>query len=164
MAQTWFEVDGDADRRRRAAAPFLVIGYALVVAGGLVAAVTHPTGFELGSWTAAYLVLVGGVAQATLGGAQAWLARGAPSSSVVRLELVLWNSSVAAVLVGTLAGLPWVTSLGGVVVVAALVVFLVGVPLSPVSPRWAVAVFRGLILFVLLSAPVGLVLAWIRRG
>ena len=43
--------------------PFLLIGSLCTIAGGLVAAVTRPTGFVLGSWTAAFLVLVGGVAQ-----------------------------------------------------------------------------------------------------
>ena len=36
---------------------FLALGSIAVVGGGIVAAVTGPTDFELGSWVAAYLVL-----------------------------------------------------------------------------------------------------------
>ena len=43
--------------------PFVLVGSVCIVAGGLVAAVSRPSGFELGSWLAAYLVLVGGVAE-----------------------------------------------------------------------------------------------------
>ena len=46
---------------------FVAAGSSCVVVGGLVAAATGPTGFEDGSWVAAYLVLVGGVAQIALG-------------------------------------------------------------------------------------------------
>jgi hypothetical protein len=42
---------------------FVAVASALIVAGGLVAAVNGAAAFAHGSWLAAYLVLVGGVAQ-----------------------------------------------------------------------------------------------------
>ncbi|HRW41812.1 MAG TPA: hypothetical protein P5193_09740, partial [Microthrixaceae bacterium] len=73
------------------ARPFVVVGAVAVVAGGAVAAVTRPTGFELGPWLAAFLVLVGGVAQIALGAGQAWVADRVPASATVRSELAVWN-------------------------------------------------------------------------
>jgi hypothetical protein len=46
---------------------FLATAAAMVVAGGSVAAVNGASSFAHGSWLAAYLVLVGGVAQLLLG-------------------------------------------------------------------------------------------------
>ena len=45
---------------------FVVLGAVAIVAGGLIAAVTRPSGFAEGPWLAAYLVLVGGVALTSL--------------------------------------------------------------------------------------------------
>src|SRR3546814_20131767 len=50
-------------------------------------------GFEHGSWLAAYLVLVGGVAQIALGGGQAWLADRVPRARTTRTEAWSWNRS-----------------------------------------------------------------------
>ncbi|MBS7547854.1 hypothetical protein [Dietzia massiliensis] len=41
----------------RAMREFVLVGLTAIIAGGLVAAVTGPTGFDEGSWVAAYLVL-----------------------------------------------------------------------------------------------------------
>ena len=90
----------------RAARPFVGIGAVLITAGGLVAAITHPTDFELGSWLAAYLVLVGGVAQIALGLGQSWLAEQTPRPATVRAEVASWNVAVAATIVGSLASAP----------------------------------------------------------
>jgi hypothetical protein len=53
------------DRYARA---FFVVAGALVVVGGIVAAVNSASPFPHGSWLAAYLVLVGGASQVALGG------------------------------------------------------------------------------------------------
>ena len=58
----------------KGAVAFGAVALLCVVAGGLVAAVTGPLRLEHGSWAAAYLVLVGGVAQGALGIAQYFLA------------------------------------------------------------------------------------------
>lgn len=153
-----------AAERAEATEPFVVAGTISVIAGGLIAALTRPTGFTLGPWVAAYLVLVGGVAQIALGGGQALLAERPPPAALVRLEFVVWNLAVAAVLVGTLVPVVTVTMVGGVVTGGALVLFLGGVRRVRSSPRWALNLYRGVGLFVLLSTPVGLVLAWLRHG
>lgn len=156
----------DAIERWRWAVPFVVIGSVAVVAGGLVAAVTGPTDFEHGSWLAAFLVLVGGVAFIALGAGQAWLTSERPSERVVRLELGVWNAGVAATIVGTLVTAPWLTTIGGLATLAALAVFLRTVlrPRAADVPRWA---WRGYVAGVgvlLVSTPIGLLLAWIRAG
>ncbi|MCE5292393.1 MAG: hypothetical protein LLG14_24605, partial [Nocardiaceae bacterium] len=52
---------------RQHADALVVLGMSQVILGGLVAAVTRPLALTHGSWLAAYLVLVGGVAQYTMG-------------------------------------------------------------------------------------------------
>jgi hypothetical protein len=144
--------------------PFLVVGVTSIIAGGIIAAVTRPTGFALGSWSAAYLVLVAGVAQIALGVGQAWLAGEAPSRAEVRIELVAWNTAVVATIVGTLLGAPLVTTLGGVALVVALVRFLAGVRSAGGASNASLVLYRLVLTIVLVSTPVGLVLAWIRHG
>lgn len=144
--------------------PFLVVGSASIVAGGITAAVTRPTGFALGSWMAAYLVLVAGVAQIVLGVGQARLAGEAPSRAEVRIELVAWNGAVLATIVGTLIAAPLVTTLGGVALVVALLRFLAGVRNGGGSSNPPLVLYRLVLTIVLVSTPVGLVLAWIRHG
>lgn len=56
----WQRVDGYAWT-------FAVAAGTMIVAGGLVAAINSAAPFAHGSWLAAYLVLVGGVAQLLLG-------------------------------------------------------------------------------------------------
>jgi hypothetical protein len=150
--------------RWSAARPFLVIGSVCIVAGGGVAAITRPTEFELGSWLAAYLVLVGGVAQIAFGVGQAWLAEDSPRPGEVRAEVATWNVGVVATIVGTLTPAPIVTTLGGVATVVALALFLLGVRRPGAAPRWAQILYRGVAAIVLISTPVGLTLAWIRHG
>jgi hypothetical protein len=143
----------------------LAVGAACVVAGGLVAAITRPTGFDLGSWLAAFLVLVGGVAPIVLGTGQAWLAAEAPPPGRVRAEATTWYLGVAATVGGTLAGAPVVTTLGGLASAAALVLFLRGVARPGPGRRGAALVlYRAVAAVVLVSTPVGLALAWLRHG
>jgi hypothetical protein len=144
--------------------PFLVVGSAAIVAGGVTAAVTRPTEFELGSWVAAYLVLVAGIAQIALGVGQARLAREAPDRAEVVVELIAWNASVVATIVGTLVGAPVVTTLGGIVLVFALLRFLAGVRTAIAPSNRSLALYRVVLTVVAISTPVGIALAWIRHG
>ena len=146
-----------------AARPFVVIGCTSIVAGGVVAAVTRPIGFELGSWLAAFLVLVGGVAQIALGAGQAWMAGTPPRPATVAIETVAWNLGIVATIVGSIASAPIVTAAGAVAVVAGLVLFLRGVQ-DATGPRGPRLLYRGVIVVVLISTPIGLVLAWTRHG
>lgn len=143
--------------------PFVVIGSASTIGGGLVAAVTGPTEFELGAWLAAFLVLVGGAAQIALGAGQAWLADAPPSPRVVRAETWAWNIGVLGTTVGTLTSTPVVTTVGGGATVVALVLFIAGVRRSSSAPGWALLAYRSVAWVVLLSTPVGLTLAWVRH-
>jgi len=154
----------DGAERCRGAVPFLVIGSSSIVAGGLVAAVTRPTGFDLGPWVAAFLVLVVGVAQIALGAGQAWLADQRPRPVTTRRELIAWNLGILATLVGSLQGAPVVTSAGGLVTVVALAWFLGPVWASTSGPRWARLVYRAGVAVLLVSAPIGVLLAWTGSG
>jgi hypothetical protein len=144
--------------------PFLLVGAASIVAGGVVAAVSRPSDFGNGPWLAAYLVLVVGMAQIALGGGQAWLAAAVPPTSLVRRELLAWNVGAVGVVVGTLTAVPVVTTVGGALSVAALVLFLGGVRQTGAVPAWARMTYRGIVTFVLLSIPVGLFMAWTRHA
>lgn len=151
------------------ARPFVVVGAVAVVAGGAVAAVTRPTGFELGPWLAAFLVLVGGVAQIALGAGQAWVADRLPDTRTVRAELTIWNIGLAATIAGSLLPAPQLTALGGVAVLIALALFLSATrshhdAAEPVAPRWARILYPLGIVVVLISTPIGLVLSWTRHG
>jgi hypothetical protein len=146
----------------QSAVPSVVVGAACVVAGGLVAAVTRPAGWEHGSWIAAFLVLVAGVAQISLGVGQAWFA-GPLRRSSVAAEAVAWNVGAAATIVGTLAAQPVVTTAGGLALAAALVLYLAGVREAR-GNRWALSLYRSVAAIVLISVPIGTGLAWIRHG
>lgn len=154
----------DVVARWPAVRPFAVVGTLGIVAGGIVAAVSRPAGFGHGSWLAAYLVLITGVAQIALGGGQAWLDTDVPTSALVTRELVAWNVGAAGVVVGTLVDVPVVTTLGGLVTMAALALFLLGVRATGPAPRWAGLLYRAVAVIVLASIPIGLVMAWTRRS
>ncbi len=148
----------DYAARSSAAMPFGVLGAASVVAGGLVAAITAPAGLERGSWVAAYLVLVTGVAQVALGAGQAYLAPAAPSRAVVVTEFAAWNLGSASVVTGTLMGAVPIVDLGGVLLVGALALLAVTVRGSRVG-RWWLRLYWLLVAVLLISVPVGLLLA-----
>jgi hypothetical protein len=147
----------------RRAAPAAAVGAASVVVGGLVAAVTATAPSEHGAWLAAYLVLVGGVAQIALAVGQALLATGSPSPRTLAVEITAWNLGNVAVVVGTLTGHPTLVGLGGALLVLALA--LLGTGVRRAGHRgdrlrwWALLAFRLLLLTLLVSIPVGLWLA-----
>ena len=149
--------------RWRSASAFVYVGVASVVVGGLVAAATRPTGLEHGSWLAAYLVLVSGVAQIGLGAGQAWLARTPPSRGTTGWELLLWNGGDVAVVAGTLAAAPPAVDVGGLALLAALVLFLAGVRRARTADG-LLLVYRLLTLVVAVGIPIGLVLSGLRHG
>jgi len=140
---------------------FIWAGVVCVIAGGLVSASTAPSPSEHGSWAAAYLVLVGGVAQVGLGVGQAWLAPDVASTRLTRLtnlQLVGWNVGNAAVIGATLSGLTPVVDAGGALLVATLVACVSKVR-HPARRGLPLQAFRALVILLLVSIPVGLVLA-----
>ncbi|HVW16964.1 MAG TPA: hypothetical protein VHB30_01835, partial [Solirubrobacteraceae bacterium] len=99
---------------------------AMIVAGGLVAAVDSAVPFGHGSWLAAYLVLVGGVAQLVLGAGRLALPAPRRSAALGRAQLVLWNAGIAAVAVGVFVGRAAPVLAGSAIVLAALGCFALG--------------------------------------
>lgn len=155
-----------------AARPFAVIGGLAIVAGGLVAAVTSAAPSEHGAWAAAYLVLVVGVAQVGLGVGQALLAPTPPTRRLVLVECLMWNGGSAAVLTGTVLDRVRLVDAGGVVLALALAALWWGVrgpghrkgSASGWAAGWAWWAYRGVIVVVLVSIPVGLALARLGAG
>lgn len=144
----------------RPAGVFLVIGCCSVVAGGMVAAVTGPWNLDYGSWLAAYLVLVCGVAQCAIGVAQAWLT-GLPITSALEwTQVSCWNLGNAAVIAGTLASVPVLVDAGGVLL--ALTFGIAALVFRRPAPRLIGWVYRGVLAVLFVSIPIGIVLAHLR--
>lgn len=157
-------VGGDLPRLRwPEVAPSAVIGTLCVVAGGMVAAVTAPVASEESSWAAAYLVLVGGVAQAALGVGSAALAPRTSSRRTRLAAIVLWNLGNAAVLAGVLAGRTAFVDAGGAALVVALLLMSRSVRHS-IGPRLLTVGYWALLVLLAVSIPTGLVLTRIRGG
>jgi hypothetical protein len=142
--------------------PFVAPGAAAVIAGGIAAAVTGPTGWERGSWVAAFLVLVVGVGQIGLGAGQAIFAAGPPSRRRIAIQVAMLNVGSLCVLTGTLAAAPGVVTAGGLTFAGALVMF-VRTPQRR-GDRWAGLshAYTALLVVLLVSTPIGLALAWFR--
>jgi hypothetical protein len=131
----------------------------LIVAGGLVAAVNSAAPFAHGSWLAAYLVLVGGVAQALLGiGRAGGGDPGRTSTRRRRRELVLWNAGALLVALGVLVDVPGIVALGGAALLAALASFGTAPPAA--GTRWGRLAYHGLIVALAGSVLVGCALAF----
>jgi hypothetical protein len=132
------------------------IAAALIVAGGLVAAVNSATPFAHGSWLAAYLVLVGGVAQLALGLGLLLLPAPVLSPRLGRAQLVLWNGGIALVAVGVLADAAAIVVLGSLVVLAALGCFARAAGPAREPGRGRVVAYRAVILVLAVSVLVGI--------
>lgn len=150
-----------AGARWRAAAPFLVLGVAAIIAGGLVAAgVAHQPVQKL-VWMSAYLVLIVGVAQCVFGGGQAALAAQTPGSALVWRQWLVFNIGNAGVIGGTLAGSFAVVFGGTLLFAVAVALFLVGTRAGR-WPRWLLA-YRIVMTLIFLSSLVGLSLSMARN-
>lgn len=143
----------------RRTAPAVIVGACCIVAGGLVSAAVGPLDFADGSWLAAFLVLVAGVAQIVLAIVQDMLAARAPSVRVLVTELAAWNLGCALVIVGTLVAVPAVVDAGGVLLVVALVLSLYTTWRSTGRLRWLLWLYRAFVVVLLVSIPIGLLLA-----
>lgn len=137
----------------------LVAGACAVVLGGLVAAVTGPFDWEHGSWAAAFLVLVVGVAQHVMG----WMRAGVRDDRGGWVQVLGWNLGGALVIAGTLVTRPLLVDLGSVLLVVALAMALRADLVSP-APRSRALVlgYRLMLLVMLVSIPVGILLAHLR--
>lgn len=147
----------------RAMREFVLVGLTAIIAGGLVAAVTGPTGFDEGSWVAAYLVLVAGVAQVGLGVGQALLTDGTVPGRLRVVQLLAYNLANSAVLGGTLTGSVTAVAAGGVLLLISLTLFLATA--RHARPRtWYLVLYRIVIASLAVSVPVGVVVSVIRHS
>lgn len=140
------------------ATPAVVIGALGVIAGGFASAAGASSPTRHLAWAVAYLVLVVGVAQICLGLGQAVLGERAPGRSFTAVEVVAFNLGNAGVLVGTLRETPWLVDVGGVALIVALVGFMLGAR-GRAEPRWLRYLYWFVIVVLVVSIPVGLVLA-----
>ncbi len=146
--------------RARERLAFLAVAGVMIVAGGVVAAVNGATSFAHGSWLAAYLVLVGGVAQLALGLGCLVLPQAKCSTGLKRVQLGLWNVGMLTVAGGVLGDLFGVVLVGSVLVAAALVCFASGTgPIRGPGRSTVVVAYRVLIGLLVISVLVGGVLA-----
>jgi hypothetical protein len=136
------------------------MGTICVISGGLVAAVTAPIHSEGGAWAAAYLVLVGGVAQIALGTGQVLLAAQAPAVAFARVQVAAWTLGGAAVIGGTLSRTLVVADLGSALLLVTLVMSLRAVRHAHTGR--AIWWYRALVLILVVSMPTGLLLARLR--
>lgn len=148
----------------RAATGTYLLGVACIVAGGLIAAISSPLRLPLGPWAAAYLVLVAGCAQCALAVARDRLTLPPRSPRGFVLQFGCWNLGNAAVLIGALSAVPAVVDVGGALLVVTLAVELWQSRAPERARRWWVWAYRAVLLVLLVSIPIGLVLAAVRGG
>jgi hypothetical protein len=147
----------------KTAAPFVLLGIAAVIAGGLVSALTATAPTRQIAWLVAYLVLVVGVAQIGLGAGQAWLAARPLGGGLLVIEFLGFTFGNAGVAAGTMLSLPILVDVGGVLLVVSLALFFWGVRRSA-RGGWLRYLYRALVVLLLVSIPIGLVLAQIRAA
>lgn len=149
------------------------LGVFCVVVGGLVAAVTGPLELTHGSWTAAYLVLVGGVTQCAMGQSRTRRPDVAQPRAWAWAQIGTWNLGNALVIGGTLSSQTLIVDLGSVLLVAALAIALQATRPTPAMaarsadrrvPPWIERSYRILLLVLALSIPVGIVLSHVRNS
>ena len=147
----------ESELRWRAARPFVWLGIAAIIAGGLVAAAVADASVQKLVWMSAYLVLIVGVAQIVFGAGQAWLSSPVASPGWIAGEWIVFNLGNAGVIAGTLAGSS-ATVFGGTVLFAAGVgLFLLGTR-GAARGRWLLG-YRTLLGLVFLSSLAGLALS-----
>jgi hypothetical protein len=145
----------------------VVAGGFCVVSGGLVAAITEPLDLSHGSWLAAYLVLVGGVAQYAMGRVTGRLADIEESSPSAWTQFWGWNLGNALVIAGTLVSAPLAVDAGSILLVIALLIALrTASPARNTGPEASLLFWthRLLLLILIVSIPVGILLSYLRNG
>ena len=139
--------------------PFALIGSLSVVLGGLLSAISAGAPSYLSSWSVAYLVLVAGVGQLVLGVGQALLATAQLSPRLIAAQVLTFNIANVAVLAGTAITQTVLVYIGGGAFVVALALFVWGVRSSRTHNKWALYGFRAMLALLLISTPIGLILA-----
>ncbi|WP_083657640.1 hypothetical protein [Dietzia timorensis] len=139
------------------------LGWAGIVAGGLVAAVTDPLDVYRGSWVAAYLVLVVGVAQVVMG----WARRGsgAGGAGTGWAQCAGWNLGSAGVIAGTLTKASLLVYVSSAALVVALIIAALGTRIAGKASGgglWLLA-YRAMLVILAVSIPVGMALSYLRH-
>lgn len=143
-------------------------GAACVLLGGAVAAMTGPLGLDKGSWLAAYLVLVCGVGTRAMGVMQSRSPGASMPAGRGWIQLASWTLGNAAVIAGSLLGVAGIVDVGAALLVVAVVIALIHTtqPKLVAAPgstnRLILWVYRCLLLVLLVSVPIGSVLAHLR--
>lgn len=133
-------------------------GAAFVILGGLVAAVARPLDLEKGSWLAAYLVLVCGVALIAIGIAQQHLSQSV-SPPVQIVQLSGWVVANAVVIVGSLASSTVTVDVGSVLLLIVLALtWWVGRSVVRTHRVLAYA-YLAILTVLIVSVPIGMALA-----
>lgn len=148
----WQSVDGNTWAFTGAAG-------AMIVIGGLVAAINSAAPFAHGSWLAAYLVLVGGVAQLLFGVGCLGLPAPRLSARLRRAQVGLWNGGNAALVGGVLGDVVGLVVAGSLVLLGALLGFALGAGPASSNARGRVILYRVAILGLAGSVVMGSVLA-----
>jgi hypothetical protein len=153
----------DADR---CSITFAALASALIITGGLVAAVNSAAPFTHGSWLAAYLVLVGGVSQFVLGLGRLALPAPLPSAQLRRAQVVLWNAGSLVVVGGVLTDVAPLVTLGSAFVLAALACFAAGARLAREAPGalGLMVAYHAVVMVLAVSVIIGSVLAYATPG
>ncbi|MFN8215738.1 MAG: hypothetical protein U0R71_03995 [Solirubrobacterales bacterium] len=138
---------------------FVGVAGAMIVAGGLIAAINSAAPFAHGSWLAAYLVLVGGVAQVLLGVGPLALPAPRLLGDLRLVQLGLWNLGNAIVAAGALLDASGVVLAGSLLLLVALACFYFGGGPGRAGARVRVSLYRAAILALAASALLGAVLA-----
>jgi hypothetical protein len=112
----------DVRGRDRPAELLMIVGASCIVLGGLVAAFTGPLELTDGSWLAAYLVLVCGVAQYAIGRVPPRLGARAVSAGPTWAGVTCWNLGNLAVIGGTLSATPVLVDAGATLLALGLTV------------------------------------------
>ncbi|MGH3733713.1 MAG: hypothetical protein ACRDVC_10155 [Acidimicrobiales bacterium] len=132
---------------------FVVVGAALIVAGGFVAAAGGEAPSKQLSWAAAYLVLVCGVAQLGLGGGRALMTPRQLNTKLIAWQFITFNLGNAGVLVGTLVGVLSLLYVGSAFLLLALALFARAA--RGTRERGWVFLYWAFILVLAVSVPVG---------
>jgi hypothetical protein len=139
--------------------PFVVAGSVSILAGGFCAAIDGAVPSQHLAWASAYLVLVCGSAQIVLGGSQALFKVARSSARLAIYEFVAFNIANAAVLVGTLLRFAIVLDVGSVLFLVSPGLFAWAAKGTVTRHRSVTSLYRGAILVLAVSVPVGVLLA-----
>jgi hypothetical protein len=139
---------------------FSALSVAAIVSGALISAFSAREPTWSTAWVSAYLVLVVGIIQ--LGLITAWHKLGQPETAAVLVAMLAYNLGNAGVITGTLyktrsRSYRGLVKLGGLFIAMAIALLLFAVRDSHFS--WILIEFVGLLVIILISAPIGLVLS-----